>query len=129
MYGARAPLPPRFRNLRTITVQELRVVVAETVRARLLGLAGLASLPVDVVIALQRCKSIHTFGMRFPIGAAFVARDGQLLAVRASVPPGRVTSSLRASLVLEWRAGAVATSSVAELAREVSCALDRQRLE
>jgi len=129
VYGARAPLPPRFRNLRTIAVQELRVVVAETVRARLLGLAGLASLPVDVVIALQRCKSIHTFGMRFPIGAAFVARDGQLLAVRASVPPGRVTSSLRASLVLEWRAGAVATSSVAELAREVTCALDRQRLE
>jgi hypothetical protein len=67
--------------------------------ARLLGLALLPAPPREA-LWLPRCRSVHTFGMRFSLDVVFLAPedDGALraLAVETGVGPGRVVS---------WRGG------------------------
>jgi hypothetical protein len=76
------------------------VVVARSRRARLLGLA-LRRRPPGHVLLLPRCRSVHTFGMRFPLDLIWLDRDGRVLRVDAAVPPGRVRSCRNAAAVLE----------------------------
>jgi hypothetical protein len=76
------------------------VVVARSRRARLLGLA-LRRRPPGHALLLPRCRSVHTFGMRFPLDLIWLDRDGRVLRVDAAVPPGRVRSCRNAAAVLE----------------------------
>jgi len=72
-------------------------------RRGLLGRDGTAGL-----LVLVPCRQVHTFGMRFPIDVAFVARDGRVLHV-GSLRPGRVSRPVwRSRFVLEGPAGAFA---------------------
>jgi uncharacterized protein len=84
-----------------------RAYVARGPRARLLGLAGL---PEDALepgegLLLPRCRSVHTFGMRFALRVVFLDRDGRVVAERERVPPWRVVGCRRANSVLELRPG------------------------
>ena len=81
----------------------LRVWVADTPLARLLGLAFLDRIEGGLLI--PRCRSVHTFGMRFAIDLVFVDRDGRVLAVRESLPPRRFVRTRTGSAVLELPAG------------------------
>ena len=74
------------------------VFVAVGPRARLLGLAGLSS---GAPLLIPRCRSVHTFGMRFSVDLHFLAADGQVLDVARAVPPGRIVTRRGASAVLE----------------------------
>jgi uncharacterized protein len=67
----------------------LRAMVPQTSRERTRGLIGRGALQPGEALLLERTRSIHTFGMRFPIAVALL--DGQH-AVRAvvRVPPRRV---------------------------------------
>jgi len=70
------------------------------------GLRDRGFLPPDHAMLFPRCRSVHTFGMRFPIKVAFVDARWQVLAVRL-LPPGRLARPrLRARSVLECPAGA-----------------------
>lgn len=76
---------------------------ARTRRARLRGLLGRDG--CDGVLRL-RARSVHTFGMRFPIDVAFCDRDGVVVRI-VTLPPNRVTRPvLRAPIALEAEAGA-----------------------
>lgn len=66
---------------------------------RLRGLLGTGGDADAVLIA--RCRSIHTFGMRYAIDVAFLREDGVVADVRRALPPGRLASCRRASCVLE----------------------------
>lgn len=81
-----------------------RVFVAETFRARLLGLAWLADLPDDCGLLIPRCSSVHTFGMRFALDVAFLDEGGAVLREMVAVPPRRVVRCRGAAAVLERRA-------------------------
>jgi uncharacterized membrane protein (UPF0127 family) len=83
------------------------VHVAGSRRARLLGLALLAELPDDRALLIPRCRSVHTFGMRFALDLVWLGADGRVLAVDRGVPPGRVVACPGAAAVLEARAGRV----------------------
>ena len=48
--------------------------VADTRRARRRGLLGRDGL--DGALVIERCRWIHTIGMRFPIDVAYVGDDG-----------------------------------------------------
>jgi len=48
---------------------------ATTLRARLLGLAFMRPPPPDHALLIPRCRSIHTFGMRFAIDVTFLDAD------------------------------------------------------
>ena len=46
---------------------EAQIIEARGFLTRLIGLAGRADLPPDTALHLPRCRSVHTFGMRFPL--------------------------------------------------------------
>jgi hypothetical protein len=68
-------------------------------RERLVGLLG--SGPDARPVALVRCSSVHTWGMRYRIDVAFLSREGEVLRVVRALPPGRVLSCHGSWLVLE----------------------------
>ena len=53
-----------------------------TRRERVRGLRGRGWLPPDHAMLFQRCRSIHTFGMAFPITVALLDREWRIVGVR-----------------------------------------------
>jgi uncharacterized membrane protein (UPF0127 family) len=100
------PLPRRLERLPSRRVGRGGVVhEATTARARLLGLAFLRELPRGHALLIAHCRSVHTFGMRFPIDVLFVDENGSVLRVARDTPPRRILYCRRAFAVLETRAG------------------------
>ncbi len=81
------------------------VRVARTPRARLLGLVLLRRAPEEPLL-LERCRSVHTFGMRFPLHLVWLDARGRVLRVDRHVPPRRVRTCRRARAVVEVSAAA-----------------------
>jgi len=69
------------------------------------GLAGLDDLPDRTALLIPRCRSVHTFGMRFPIDVIFLDGDRRVVRVDPDVPPRRVVWARGARAVVETRAG------------------------
>jgi hypothetical protein len=95
----------------------LRAWVAEARRTRLAGLAGLRGLPPGAALLLPRCRSLHTFGMRFAIDVAFVSWPPlqgrcRVVALEPAVAPGRVVSARGRTAALEARAGTLSRAGV-----------------
>ncbi len=91
----------RLERLECLRLGGLRVHVARSPRSRLLGLALLARMPADGGLLIPRCRSVHTFGMRFAIDLVFLDRAGEVLLLVCGVAPGRVVSCPGAAGVLE----------------------------
>lgn len=80
---------------------EIELVVAEGFAARLLGLAWLGPAGAPALL-IPRCRSVHTFGMRFAIDLVFLAlpagggdrgdgaRAAEVIAVRDRLAPRRL---------------------------------------
>jgi uncharacterized membrane protein (UPF0127 family) len=83
----------------------LRVAEAHTRRARTTGLARLDSLPAGAALHIPRCRSVHTFTMRFPLDLIWLGRDGDPVRVDRAVPPSRLRTCLKARSVVECNAG------------------------
>jgi uncharacterized membrane protein (UPF0127 family) len=77
------------------------VLVATTLRSRLLGLALLRRERAGAGLLIPRCRSVHTFGMRFPLDVFFLDAEGRVIELHRSVPPCRVMRSPAAIAVLE----------------------------
>ena len=98
--------PGRLTRLRALELPgRLAIFVAAGPRARLLGLAGLASLPHGAALLLPRCRSVHTFGMRFSIDVVFLAADGTPVGVAERLRPRRLAGRRAARAVLETPSG------------------------
>ena len=93
--------PYRFRRLPTAEVASHRVPVAVTLLSRLLGLALLRPERAGEGLLIPRCRSVHTFGMRFALDLVFLDELGVPLATRRNVPPRRLARHRRAAAVLE----------------------------
>jgi uncharacterized membrane protein (UPF0127 family) len=91
----------RLRRLPSATVLGREVPLAATRRARLLGLSHLDLDQAGPGLLIPRCRSVHTFGMRFVLDLVFLDRHGRPCSLRRRVPPRRVASDRRASAVLE----------------------------
>lgn len=83
----------------------VRVRVATTRAARLLGLALLDREAAGEGLLVPSCRSVHTFGMRFPLDIAFLDAAGTVIGRRRGVPPRRAVVDRRASAVLEVPSG------------------------
>jgi len=94
-------LAPRLRRLPTARALGRDVRVAAGRRARLLGLARLDRAAAGAGLLIPRCRSVHTFGMRFALDLYFLDGAGGILAVRRGVPARRVVSQRGAAAVLE----------------------------
>jgi uncharacterized membrane protein (UPF0127 family) len=97
--------------VRTLSFRDQRgrqwlVEVPESRRERMRGLLGRRGLPPGSALLLERTRSIHTFGMKFPITVAFLDDEMRVLVLK-EVRPGRIVlPRIRASHILECRAGA-----------------------
>jgi uncharacterized protein len=78
----------------------MRIVVASSPLRRLLGLA-LRRRPPAYALLLPRCRSVHTFGMRFALDLVWLDREGRPVRIDRAVPPCRVRRCRRAVAVLE----------------------------
>ena len=76
------------------------IVVARGPR-RLLGLIGRRSLPAGVALEIPRCRSVHTFGMRFPLDLVWLDGERRVVRIDRAVRPWRVRSCRQARSVLE----------------------------
>jgi uncharacterized protein len=97
----RRRLAARLDRLLLVTVIGREVPVAGTRRARLLGLAHLDRDQAGPGLLIPRCRSVHTFGMRFALDLFFLDERGAILAVHRGVPARRVVSCRSAEAVLE----------------------------
>ena len=91
----------RLRGLPRAEVLGLEVPVARSHRARLLGLALLRRAQAGPGLLIPRCRSVHTFGMRFALDLVFLDLDGRRLRAVPEVPPFRVVACRGAAAVLE----------------------------
>lgn len=96
--------PRRFRNLPRADVASRRIPVAVDLPSRLLGLALLRPERAGAGLLIPRCRSIHTFGMRFAIDVVFLDSEMRPIAICPSVGPRRVLREPRAAAVAELRA-------------------------
>jgi uncharacterized membrane protein (UPF0127 family) len=83
----------------------VEIIVARSRRARLLGLALRRHPPPGRALLLPRCRSVHTFGMRFALDLVWLDRSGDVLAIDERVPPLQVRTRPAAASVIEAPAG------------------------
>ena len=75
---------------------------------RLVGLAGRRDPGGGAGLLLPRCRSVHTFGMRFALDLVWLDAGGAVVRVDRAVRPFRVRSCRAARSVLELRSGPTA---------------------
>lgn len=68
-----------------------RVVHARGSFGRTKGLIGRDAMRRDEALWLSPCKSVHTFGMRFPVDVAFLDDSGTILHLVPSMHPRRIS--------------------------------------
>jgi uncharacterized membrane protein (UPF0127 family) len=93
--------PLRFRRLQRIEVAGRPVPVAATWISRLLGLALLRAGRAGEGLLIPRCRSVHTFGMWFPLHLIFLDDRLAPISVCGSAAPNRIFRDRRADAVLE----------------------------
>jgi len=58
-----------------------KLEIADTFKDRMIGLLNRESLSPQSALLLTKCRSVHTFGMRFSIDIAFLDKDGHVLSL------------------------------------------------
>jgi len=85
--------------------QALETSIPESHRERARGLLTRTRLDPGEALLNEQSRSVHTFGMRFPITVAFVDRAWRVIRVVRSLP-GHVLFCPRARHILECHIGA-----------------------
>ncbi len=92
-----------------------RVERAVRMRDRLLGLLGRSGLPEGSALAIEPCRSIHTFFMKFAIDAVFLDGSGRVVRAVRELRPWRAAGAHRAAAqVVELPAGTLAQTGTRE---------------
>ncbi len=101
-----SPLPARLARLPGRSLGRDRVVFAAVgPRARALGLSWLRDIGPGCSLLIARCRSVHTFGMRFALDLIWLHKDGTLIRVDHDVGPRRMKLCTRARTVIETASG------------------------
>ena len=90
--------------METVSFGPFRVHVARASRDRRRGLRGRDGIEPGSGMVFPGARSVHTFGMRFPIIVVFLDADLRVIEAR-EVVPGRLAWKLRARHVMEVGAG------------------------
>ena len=83
----------------------LTLYVAGDRRSRRRGLARLDAPAPGSALLLERCRSVHTIGMRFALDLVWIDAGGALVRLDEAVVPWRMRTCLRAHAVVETAAG------------------------
>lgn len=103
----------KIMNLTTNELVADKVVVANRLITRMVGLLGHKSLSPGSGLLITPCMGIHTIGMRFSIDAVFLDRDDTVIATLHSFPPNRISRIYRrGAAVIELPAGSLKECAV-----------------
>ena len=106
---------PRTRSRRRVGISNVHV--------RFRGLRDRTDLAPDHAMLFERCRSVHTVGMRFTIVVASLDREGRVIHVRTMRPRRLMVPRPRVRSVLECHADAdVRASDRFEVMRDLSAA-------
>ena len=107
-------------NLESIIMQSGKLILGERILAdpvevasgffeRLRGLLGRSDMPSGSAMVIERCGSVHTVGMRFPLDLIFLDKEWRVVSVKRGVSSGcpMVSGGIRARRVVESRSGAL----------------------
>ena len=83
----------------------LNAAVPTTTLERMAGLRGADGLASGDAFLIPRCRSVHTFGMRFTIMVAFLDAGMRVVSVKRMPPRRLALPRLRARYVLECADG------------------------
>lgn len=84
----------------------VRILHANRFLSRLTGLQGMPDWESDHGVFFSACRSIHTFGMQFPLDVLFLDKNGNLLERVQNFGPNRVCKGPKYTrCVLEFRTG------------------------
>ena len=89
-----------------------RAELAGSSESRRQGLLGRDELPPGHALVIAPTQGVHTFGMRFPIDAVGLSRDGIVVSIKEAVPRRRVVLSWRAFAIVELAEGAAAKAEL-----------------
>ncbi len=96
-----------LRNATTGAVLATRVERATTFLDRAIGFLARATLHPDEGLWFERCRAIHTIGMRICIDVIFVDRQRRIVGIHREVKPFRLAVCPAATDVIELGAGAI----------------------
>jgi uncharacterized membrane protein (UPF0127 family) len=103
------------RNLTRACVLGSQVSVADHWWQRLRGLLGRPPLSPDEGLLLVPCRSVHMFGMSYPLDVAFVDPRGTVVAAYHRLAPGRRSRWHRsAAYAVELPGGTLAATGTRE---------------
>jgi len=74
-------------------------------RGRLERMRGLAWAPPGDPLEIPRCRSVHTFGMRYALDLIWIDADRRVVRIDRDVPRRRMRSCRKARSVVEVAAG------------------------
>jgi len=89
------------------TVFTISVARAVSLPQRMRGLLGRPPPPKNCALHIERCGSVHTIGMRYPIDLVFLDQKRCITRIVPNVPPNRlfIFGGWRAKSVLEFASG------------------------
>ena len=79
----------------------MRIYLANSPWRRAGGLLIRPKLLAGEALWLRPCRSVHTFGMRYPISVFFLDQQNTVVSYRLDVPPNRIVCCMRARSVCE----------------------------
>ncbi len=71
------------------------------------GLLGEKLLKENTGMLFEKCKSIHMFGMRTALDIIFLSPNGTILKCVVGLSPWKITTCLKANMVLELPTGTI----------------------
>jgi hypothetical protein len=101
----------RAVNLTRGTTLGDQIRVADSGLTRIVGLLGERGISAGDGLLIVPSQGVHTWGMQFPIDIAILDNDWNVMAIRSTMRPFRVTRMFwKAAAVLELPAGILATT-------------------
>jgi protein-S-isoprenylcysteine O-methyltransferase Ste14/uncharacterized membrane protein (UPF0127 family) len=102
-----------IKNLTKNKILPYKVMLAENLFSRLIGLLGKSKLSSKCAIHIVPCKGIHTLGMKFPIDVLFLDSQGMALKWFSNLTPNKISQVIPSShSVLELPANSISETDI-----------------
>ncbi|KNZ41687.1 hypothetical protein AKG39_10615 [Acetobacterium bakii] len=95
-----------------VLADEIRI--ADHFFQRLVGLLKDKTLSPNQGLLLNRCRQVHTIGMKFPIDVIFLSEDGEVLLIQNDMRSGQISPTVKGAFwCLELMSGTVQKQGLA----------------
>lgn len=100
-----------IKNTRTNQTLARKVICANRVWSRVIGLMGKKELTCGHALYIYPCKQIHTFFMRFSIDCLFIDKDHRVVRLLEQIEPWKISPAVdKAYGVIELPSGTIRKS-------------------